>query len=212
MRARVWLMTDRHVAGGVDDLLARTGAALAAVTPGALGVIVRDKDLPAAARARLGEAVVRRAREHGAYVLVAGDDAVVLARQLGADGVHLPDGADLAAARASLPTGAHVGGACHAAAHAAAALAAGADHVTLSPIWATSSKPGAAPLGEAALGEASGVRGGLLLALGGVDGAVRARAARAAGADGVAVIRAILAAPDPAAAALALCAACEPAP
>jgi thiamine-phosphate pyrophosphorylase len=61
------------------------------------------------------------------------------------------------------------------------------------------------PLGLEAL--ALGPHPGRLVAVGGIDGPARARAARAAGADAIATIRAIWDAVDPAAAVAALVAA-----
>jgi thiamine-phosphate pyrophosphorylase len=73
--------------------------------------------------------------------------------------------------------------------HAAAADdTAGADLVQLGSIWPTPSKPGATPLGEAALAARHGRA--TLVAVGGIDSPERAEAAAAAGADAVAVIRA----------------------
>ena len=88
----------------------------------------------------------------------------------------------------------------------ARARAGGADYATFGPVWATPSKAGyGAPVGLDRLREAS--RLGLpLVALGGVEPALAPQAV-AAGAAGVAVIRAWLTGPDPAAAVRALLAA-----
>jgi thiamine-phosphate pyrophosphorylase len=192
----VWLLTDRQVAGGIDGLIERV-AAVSQALPEAVGVVLRDKDLPAEARLRLG----RRLRQLTRGPLLVARD-LALAEAIAADGLLLEDGQPAPGARGQ------VGLATHAAAAASRALLAGAAHVTLSPIWPTASKPGVPALGPAALTRVVRPRRGLLLALGGIDGAGRAAEARAAGADGVAVIRAILAAPDPVAAAMALVAAC----
>ena len=79
----------------------------------------------------------------------------------------------------------------------AAAAAAGADYVTLSPIYLTDSKPGYGPaLGIEALRAAAG-HGIPVLALGGITVATAA-ACVAAGADGVAVMGEVMRADDPA--------------
>lgn len=94
----------------------------------------------------------------------------------------------------------------HSVEEAVRAAALGAEYVTLSPIWHTPLKSGVLePLGVEALIEA---RRQLpttckLIALGGVD-AKNARLAIKAGADGIAVMRAIFNAPDPEVAARAL--------
>jgi thiamine-phosphate diphosphorylase len=86
-----------------------------------------------------------------------------------------------------------VGASTHA---VAAAAASSADFVFFGPVFATPSKRERPPQGEAALREAVIATPRPVLAIGGVDATVAARV-RATGAHGVAVIRAILAAPDP---------------
>jgi thiamine-phosphate pyrophosphorylase len=79
--------------------------------------------------------------------------------------------------------------------------------VQLGPIFATPSKSGfGPPLGVAAVAAARAALDALsspaplLIAIGGIDGPARAAEVRAAGADAVAVLRAVWTAPDPAAA------------
>jgi thiamine monophosphate synthase len=60
--------------------------------------------------------------------------------------------------------------------------------IHLGPIWSTPSKPGATPLGEAALAWPHG--SACLVAVGGIDTPARAQIAAASGASAVAVIRA----------------------
>jgi len=82
--------------------------------------------------------------------------------------------------------------------HAGETIDPGLDYCTYSPIWATDSKPGYGPAigldGLAAVCAASPVP---VIALGGVTGPGRARAAREAGAAGVAVMGAVMRAADP---------------
>jgi len=126
----------------------------------------------------------------------------------GADGAHLPAASlPIAVARALLGPDAWIGRSTHAARDAEAAAADGADYVVLGPIFATPSKEAyGLPLGVTALGAVRGTTP--IVAIGGIDLA-NAAATRAAGAHGVAVIRAILDAADPAAAARALRAAID---
>jgi thiamine-phosphate pyrophosphorylase len=141
------------------------------------------------------------------------DVAIALAAELGGAlpvGVHLGfDAPPLAAAREALTALAGaagpVGVAAHAAPEVAQAAAAGADYAHLAPVFDPLSKPRERPaLGTRALAEASqGLGACRLLAQGGIEGARAGEAVRA-GAHGVAVTGAILAAPDPAAAAAAL--------
>jgi thiamine-phosphate pyrophosphorylase len=158
----------------------------------------RDRDLPADERRRLGEAVAAEVRAAGGVLTVGGD--VALAAELGAGGVHLggssgPDA--VAKARDRLGASALVGVSAHAPGEIAALAAAGADYVTLSPIFPTSSKPGYGPaLGPAGLSEAQAY-GLPVVALGGV-GADNLAACRAAGAAGFAVMGGVMRAEDPA--------------
>ena len=74
-------------------------------------------------------------------------------------------------------------------------LHAGAAPVLYGPVWATPGKPQPLGLDDMPAG---------VFAIGGITDADRAREARAAGARGVACIRAVMAARDPGAAALAM--------
>jgi thiamine-phosphate pyrophosphorylase len=190
------LITDRRLAPG-GDLVARLRRALAALPPGSALVQVREKDL--GARALL--ALVTDVLALGARVLVNDRVDVALAAGPGV-GVQLPeDGMAVAEARALLGREAPIGASVHGAEAAAARAADGADLVLLAPIWDTPGPGKAPPLGPGALAAARAAldaRGlpAALFALGGID-AARAAEARTAGADGVAAIRAVMAADDP---------------
>ena len=96
-----------------------------------------------------------------------------------------------------------VGYSAHTPEEAGRAAREGADYVTFSPIFPTSSKPGHPGAGLDALAEAAKAASPVpVYALGGVTPG-RVRACLDAGAHGVAVLSGILDAPDPAAAALA---------
>ncbi len=185
---KVLVLTDRRQAADAGRGLAETVAA--AVAGGADGVVLREKDLSAAERAALGRDVVAAAGT--TPVLVAGD--LALAEALGAAGVHL------AADQAWPTTDLVVGRSCHDAAELADAATHDAAYVTLSPVWATASKPGYGPaLGPDGLAALVAGTDRPVYALGGVTSGARARACVAAGATGVAVMGAVMAAPDPAA-------------
>jgi thiamine-phosphate pyrophosphorylase len=172
-------------------------------------LMLREKDLDAAARRDLLCDLVALGARFGATVTVNGDLAA--AQAAGAAGLHLPAGDDLAnrlaEARRALGPGALLGASCHSLEAAAAAAAAGAGYVTLSPIFESASKPGYGPaLGPAGL-EAMAARLAVpAIALGGVA-AGNAGACLAAGAAGVAVMGAVMAVADPGAAARRLLAA-----
>jgi len=195
----LYLITDRTVplAG---DLLGALGAALRG---GVRLVQFREKDLPPRARWELGEKVMRLAEGYGASVVVNGDPALALA--LGAAGVHLgKDTLPVRAVRERVGWRGLLGYSAHSGAEAARAFAEGADFVTLSPVFPTRSKAAQGPaLGlEGFRAQAKGLPGPVY-ALGGV-GPGNAAGCLRAGAHGVALIGAVLAAPDPAAAAAAL--------
>jgi thiamine-phosphate pyrophosphorylase len=178
--SRLLLVTDRHQAAvPLDEIVAQAAAA------GARWIWLRDRDLPAAERRAVAQRLLALVRPHGAKLSLGGD--VALAAEIAADGVHLAANAPIAAARARLGARALIGVSAHGDADVAAAAAAGADYATLSPIFASASKPGYGPaLGVAALAHA--VPHGLpVLALGGVT-AERADACLRAGAAGIAVM------------------------
>lgn len=155
---------------------------------------LREKDLPPPERLDLLRALVALGRRFGATVTAHEDIEAVVA--IGAGGVHLPGGGDPAAARRRLPAGL-IGVSAHVPEEAAAQLKAGADYVTLSPIFLTASKPGYGPaVGLGALAAASRLSRGPVIALGGI-GADNIADCLAAGARGIAVMGEIMRAADP---------------
>jgi thiamine-phosphate pyrophosphorylase len=195
----VHLITDRALA---PDLAARADAALAGLPPGAAAIHLREKDLCGRDLLALARALLAVCRAHRQVLLV--NDRLDVALAAGVDGVHLPAaGVPPADARRLLGARALIGVSCHSAADVSRAQAGGASYATFSPIHDTPSKRAyGPPLGVAALRDAA--RLGLpLVALGGID-APRAAEARAAGAVGVAAIRAWLVGDDPAGAVRAL--------
>jgi thiamine-phosphate pyrophosphorylase len=193
------LVTDRHACDGRDlaDVVA------AACDAGLRAVQLRDKDLTGGALFALAERLRTITGRTGALLLV--NERVDVAIAAGADGVHLGGGAmAVADARALMPPGALVGVSTHAPAELATS---DADYALFGPVWDTPSKRAfGAPQGTARLREAVAAASRPVLAIGGID-AAHIAAVRAAGAHGVAVIRAILTAEHPAAATRALLAA-----
>jgi thiamine-phosphate pyrophosphorylase len=191
----VHLITDRRLA---RDLVARTDAALVGLPPRRAAVHLREKDLAGRELLALALALGAVCRRRGQLLLV--NDRLDVALAAGADGVHLPSaGVPPGDARRLVGAGRLVGVSCHSAADVARARAAGADFAFLSPIHDTPSKREfGPPIGVEALREAAAL-GLPLVALGGIT-AANAPEAFAAGARGVAAIRAWLMAPDPAAA------------
>ncbi|HEY6099581.1 MAG TPA: thiamine phosphate synthase [Anaeromyxobacter sp.] len=198
----VHLITDRRLA---PDLAGRADAALAGIAPGRVAVHLREKDLGGRDLLALARRLAAVCHARGQLLLV--NDRADVALAAGADGVHLPSaGIPPADARRLLGPQALVGTSCHSEAEVVRARDGGASYATFGPIHETPSKlPFGPPVGVASLRAAA--RLGLpLVALGGMD-AARAPEAVAAGASGVAVIRAWLEGPDPAGAVRALLAA-----
>jgi len=193
----LYLITDSEASAprSVADVVA---AALAALPPGAAWVQLRDKQASGSALLSSARELVEIVRARDCRLLI--NDRVDVALAAGADGVHLPEnGFDVAAVRALAP-GLLVGVSAH-----GPAPVAGADFAVCGPIWPTPSKARyGAPLGPGVLAEAKAAAPYPVLAIGGIDSVDRARAALAAGADGVACIRAIMSARDPGAAARAV--------
>jgi len=189
---RVLYVSDTRVVPA-EALLARLdqAAALPESLRARLAVQLRDPELSSRALLALGARLRDRTRALGARLVV--NDRIDLALALGADGVHLGRrSVSVDDARALLGDAAWISVACHDLSDVEAARRAGASAVTLSPIFASPGK--GAPLGLAALGEARRALAGSqvgLVALGGIDAAT-AEACLAAGADGVALIRADL--------------------
>lgn len=183
---------------GGPDVLAPLAAVCAAV-PDALAIQVRAKHLGGRALHELATRVAVIAAAAGVPVWV--NDRADVALAIGAAGVHLPeDGLAPAAVRAALP-----GLAIGVSRHRADLAEPEADRVHLGPIWATPSKQAfGPPLGLDALRAARARFAGTLVAVGGIDGPERAFASARAGADAIAVIRALWEAADPAATARAL--------
>jgi thiamine-phosphate pyrophosphorylase len=156
---------------------------------------LREKDLPAAERRTLLSALVALGRRWEATVTVHEDvDAAVMS---GAAGVHLRSAGNPEAARARLPDGL-IGASAHSAEEAAALLGAGADYVTLSPVFPTASKRGYGPaIGLDGLAEIiAQVPGRTVIALGGITPA-NAPLCLSGGASGVAVMGEVMRATNP---------------
>jgi thiamine-phosphate pyrophosphorylase len=213
----VFLVTDPVYS---DEQLVRVVDSVGSTLPsGALGVQLRDKVRSAAQVRALAMKLRRATSDHGALFIVNGD--AELAREVGADGVHLGGGAiSVADVRAICGADAWVSVASHSDAAVRAALADGANAVLVSPIFPTAPPRGPAPSesrvrvrdlaiksprGVAALSSARTLVAAriALYALGGVT-SENAASCVEAGADGVAVIRAVFASRDPAEAARAL--------
>jgi len=167
----------------------------AAVRGGAAIVQYRNKAAPPPLRERQAAALAQACRAHGALFVV-NDDARI-ARDVGADGVHVgEDDGELAAARARVGAGI-VGVSCYNdLARAQRAAEAGADYVAFGSFFASTVKPNARRAGLDLLASA-GPLGLPRVAIGGIT-LDNAPALVEAGADALAVISAVFASGDPA--------------
>jgi thiamine-phosphate pyrophosphorylase len=194
------LLTDRRRAAAAGRSLTATVAA--AVEAGVEAVLLREKDLPAPQRRQLAGELAELTAPAGALLGIASD--VELARSVGSRWVHLARHQPRPAATDGLV----VGRSCHGPGEARRAASEGCAYVTISPVASSSSKPGYGPtLGVEGLRLVRDAVPRLpLVALGGVD-ATNVHRWVPAGADGVAVMGAVMGADDPAAVTRALLAA-----
>ena len=205
---RLYLITDRKATGGRPLMevvaAALTGIGGSGLDPGEVAVQLRERDLDGRALVELGRAL--RATTAAAGVRLYVNDRIDVALAVGADGVHL-GGTSLAPAEARAITPAlAIAVSTHGPDDVRRALDDRAEvaFAVFGPIRDTPSKRGyGSPLGFGVLAEAA--RLALpLLALGGLDAADVPEAV-AAGAHGLACIRPIMAADDPAEALRTLC-------
>jgi thiamine-phosphate pyrophosphorylase len=186
---RLLVISDRHQARRPLEEVAE-----AVFAGGCRWFSLREKDLPPEERRALLAALVAAGRRFGAVVTAHED--IEAAAVTGADGVHLPSGGNAEAARARLP-GALIGASAHSADEAAALLRAGADYVTVSPIFVTASKPGYGPaLGLDGLAHIVARAPGPIMALGGIT-PENAALCLSSGACGIAVMGEVMRAADP---------------
>jgi 8-oxo-dGTP diphosphatase len=166
---------------GVGPFLERLEARLR----GGLRLVqVREKTLDREALEELAQHVVALARAHCAKVMVNAD--VALAREVGADGVHLTaDQLRSASGRPDLPW---CGASCHSSEELRRAEALAVDFAVLGPVHATPSHPRAVPLGWERFREIAAGASVPVFALGGM---VRPDMERAlsCGAHGLAMVR-----------------------
>lgn len=194
MDPRLYVILDRTAARGRDleDLLD------AVLAGGCRLVQLREKEWPSGRLYPLARRLAARCRAAGAVFVV--NDRVDLAVTAGADGVHLgQDDLPPEAARALLRPGMILGLSTHSVEQARAAQAAGADYVAVGSMFPTGTKPDFQLVGPALVRTLRPEIRVPLIAIGGITLDNVGEVVRA-GADGVAVISAVCAAPDPRAA------------
>jgi thiamine-phosphate pyrophosphorylase len=186
------LVTDRALAGdrALEDIVRP------AVRGGVSIVQLREKTCSTREFVAAARRLLEILRPAGVPLII--NDRVDVALAAGADGVHLGQ-TDMPFddARRILGPGAIIGLSIETEADAAAAGKTNADYLAASPIFATPTKTDTGrPWGIDGLRRLRGLTKRKIVAIGGL-GAVNAAAVFDAGADGIAVVSAICAAPDP---------------
>jgi thiamine-phosphate pyrophosphorylase len=189
---RLCLVTDRGLAAGrsVVDI------ALAAVRGGATMVQLREKE--ATTRAFVDEARALKAALAPFGVPLAINDRLDVALAVDADGLHVgQDDMPVEAARRLMRPGKFIGLSITAVGQVQRPDAEAADYLGVGPIYAQRTKEdAAAPLGVDGLRRLRGLTGKPVVAIGGLT-PDNSAPVLAAGADGLAVVSAIVAAADP---------------
>jgi thiamine-phosphate pyrophosphorylase len=175
----------------------------AAVRGGATMVQLREKETPPEEVIRLGRDILTVTRRYGALLIV--NDHPTIAKEIGADGVHVGrDDPPLAEARAIVGAEAIIGASCYGQVdRAVAAEQAGADYVAFGTPFPSPTKAKRTDISLGIFQEAKQRVRVPVFAIGGITLA-NARQVIDAGADGIAIVSGVFAAPDVEAAAHAL--------
>jgi thiamine-phosphate pyrophosphorylase len=188
----LYLITDRKQVSGENLLHAVEGA----LQGGVRAVQLREKDLSGRELYQLACRMKELTSRYGAKLLI--NDRLDIALAAGVDGVHLGESSlPLQRAREIAGRDMLIGVSCHDRQRALAAQENGADFITFSPIYFTPSKARyGEPLGTELLAEACRLLRIPVFALGGIK-QEKVREVLECGANGIALISAILAATDP---------------
>jgi len=188
----LYLITDRKGCGGRD-----LGAVVEEALKGGIRAVqLREKDLSSRDLYELARALRELTARHDARLII--NDRTDIALAVNADGVHLGATAlPIHLARQLLGEEKLIGASCHDRLSSMAAQEAGADFITYGPVFYTPSKAlYGQPVGIGSLAEVTRLLEIPVFALGGIS-SENARAAVAAGAHGIALISAVLAAESP---------------
>ncbi len=187
----LYVVTDEALSRG----LSHTQIAERAVAGGADASQLRDKKMEGRKLLEHARAIRRLTRKAGKLFMV--NDRLDIALASGADGVHLgQEDMALADARPLCPKGFLIGVTVHDVQEAVKAQKDGADYVGLSPIFTTGSKSDAGnACGLEMLRKVKRAVSVPVVAIGGI-GQGNARQVLEAGADGLAVISAVVSQPD----------------
>jgi thiamine-phosphate pyrophosphorylase len=194
--ARLYFVCDARPPG--DDLEAFLRVALG----GGVDIVqLREKELGRAEIERAASTYRRVADTYSALFIV--NDDPELAHACDADGVHVGEVGEVAAARELLGPGAIIGVSTHSPEQIAAANEAAVDYIAVGPIWETPTKPGRPAVGLELVSHAAEAARHPFFAIGGIS-PLNAEEVVRAGARRLCVVRAIREAPHPDVAAEAL--------
>lgn len=191
MNLELYVITDEEIAGG----LSHAEIARLALAGGADVIQLRDKARGPRELVRIGRVIREITRKNGALFIV--NDRIDVALACGADGVHLgQDDLCTGVVRQIAPPGFIIGVSVGTVEEAIQAEREGADYLAISPVFPTASKYNAGP--GHGLKVLQDIRRNVsipLIAIGGIN-AGNVHDVIAAGADGVAVISAVVGSPD----------------
>ncbi len=191
MNLDLYVITDETIAGGKPHSV----IAQRAIAGGADAIQIRDKACSPSELLRAARELRPVCRKSGTLFMV--NDRLDVAVACGADGVHLgQDDMRAGTARQLAPPGFIIGVSVGTVGEAVEAEREGADYIALSPTFSTASKDDAGPgHGLERLREIRRAVSIPVVAIGGID-RQNVRDVIAAGADGIAVISAVVASPD----------------
>ena len=185
-RLRLYIITDRRLKDEVSSVKA-------ALEAGATAIQLRIKDAPTREMYVVGKKIRRLTRDYDALYIV--DDRLDIALAVDADGVQLgPEDLPIEVARELAPD-IIIGASVYSLEEALEAQRLGADYLGAGAVYPSPSKPDAEVLGLEGLKEIISKVSIPVVAIGGINHGNVADVIRA-GADGVAVISAVMAAED----------------
>lgn len=189
---RLYLVTDPVLCGrrGVVDVCEK------ALSAGVGFLQLRDKTASTRVLIEQAKTLVRLSNDHRSIFVV--NDRVDVALASGAHGVHLgEEDMPVATARTLMGPDAIIGASVRTAAEALSAWKDGADYLAANIVFRTPTKPDPRePLGLEGIGLLAAATPLPLVAIGGIN-TMNARSVIDAGAAGIAVVSAIMSAPDP---------------
>ena len=192
---KLYAITDIKSAGGRP----LTWIVEQAILGGADAIQLRDKSASDVELIRQAKELLKVTRKYQVPLII--NDRVAVAKDSGADGVHLgQDDSDLEEARSLLGEAAIIGRSTHSPEQALLAEAQGFDYIGIGPVFETPTKPGLKPVGIDLVRFAASNIQIPFVAIGGID-ETNVKRVREAGAKTVAVVRAIMNAKNPKAAA-----------